>query len=186
MPFSMNKKILTAFLTALLLALSSGALHAEEALVLPASVDRRTARRITLQEALVLSIENNLGIRLKNEEINIALANLIASKGRYEPKVSGNFDYNNSISPPPTLQDGELGSTFRNLSHRWSLTLQQNLSVGTNFSLAFANSRNRSDFIQIRGAHSNGRCPEGYGCYRQRILREERHHSNKFSRNRRI
>ncbi len=142
----MNKKTLTLLIVAAMLALATpNSAHAEEPLVLPDSIQPESAWRMTLQEALLLSIQNNLGIRLKNEEIKIGRANLRASKGRYEPNLSGNFDYNNSVSPPPTLQDGQLGNTFRNVSHRWSVTLQQDLNVGTNFSLNFFNSRNRSD-----------------------------------------
>ncbi len=142
----MSKHIVTVIVFALLLHFPTASYaEGEAALVLPDSIDTKKMWRMTLQEALTLSIQYNLGIKLKNEELKIGKANLRASKGRYEPKVNGNFDYNNSVSPPPTSQDGELGNTFRNVNHRWSVTLQQELSVGTNFSLGFTNSRTRSD-----------------------------------------
>lgn len=117
----------------------------EETLILPDFVDTKSARRMTLSEAITESIKNNLGIALKNEEVSISKSNLRARRGSYEPTLSANLDYNNSISPPATSQDGEAGSTFKNIGHRWSVALQQNLSVGTSFSLNFFNARSRSD-----------------------------------------
>ncbi len=119
--------------------------QSEETLVLPDFVDMGNARRMTLSEAIAESIKNNLGIALKNEELSISRSNLRARRGSYEPTLSANLDYNNSISPPPTSQDGAAGSTFKNVSQRWSVALQQNLNVGTRFSLNFANARSRSD-----------------------------------------
>ena len=142
----MSKKIITLLvLGCMLQAVPTGWAQSEETLILPASVDMQSARRMTLNQALAEAIKNNLGIALKNEEVAIGRANLRARKGSFEPTLSANFDYNNSISPPTTLQDGEAGSTFKNVGHRWSVALQQNLSVGTNFSLNFFNARSRSD-----------------------------------------
>lgn len=142
----MSKKIIPLIaLLWLQLAASTAWAQGEEALSLPDSVDMQNARRMTLSEALAEAIKNNLGIALKNEEVAIGRANLRARKGSYEPTLSANFDYNNSVSPPATSQDGAAGSTFKNVSHRWSVALQQNLSVGTNFSLNFFNARSRSD-----------------------------------------
>jgi outer membrane protein TolC len=142
----MSKLTFTALAIATTLALSSPSwAQTEETLVLPESVDLAHARRMTLSEALAISIKNNLGIALKNQEVAIARANLRARKGSYEPRLTGSFDYNNSISPPATSQDGAPGSTFKNVNHRWSVALQQNLSVGTSMSLSFFNARSRSD-----------------------------------------
>jgi outer membrane protein TolC len=119
--------------------------ESEEPLILPDFVDMKSAQRMTLNEAIAVAIKNNLGIALKNEELSIAKSNLRARRGSYEPKLAANFDYNNSVSPPATSQDGEAGSTFKNIGHRWSVALQQNLNVGTSFALSFFNNRSRSD-----------------------------------------
>jgi outer membrane protein TolC len=113
-------------------------------LVLPESVDQSNIRQISLQQALAIAIENNLGIQIQDQQVAIGKANLRASKGSYEPRVTANYDYSDNISPPASSLDGAPGSTFQSLNQRWSVALQQRISMGTNFALNFFSARNKS------------------------------------------
>ncbi len=117
----------------------------EQSLALPKALASQPIRRLSLQEALALAIENNLGIKIQTEQVAISKASVRASEGGFEPTVRASVNHNDSVSPPASSVDGMLGQTFESQSQRWSASLGQTLSTGTTLSLDFFSARNKNN-----------------------------------------
>ncbi len=142
-----NVAALCIALLALPVALPSradAATDSPEEFVLPDSVSTTKLRKLSLREAIAIAIANNLGIQLQRQRIEVGRANIASSEAGFEPRLSASFDHNDSVSPPQSSLDGVPGSTFENVSQRWTLGLSKRLSMGTTLGLNFFSSRNRS------------------------------------------
>jgi outer membrane protein TolC len=124
---------------------AASAQSAEESLSLPQTLASQPIRKLSLQDALALAIENNLGIQIQSEQVAISKASVAASEGSFEPTLRATVNHNDSISPPASSVDGMLGQTFESQSQRWSASLGQRLSTGTTLSLDFFSSRNKNN-----------------------------------------
>ncbi len=127
--------------SALLLSPRASAQTAE----LPASLAAQPLRELSLQDALAIAIENNLGIQIQSEQIAIGRASIRTSAAGFEPTLRASVNHNDSISPPASSVDGMLGQTFESQSQRWSASLSKQLTTGTSLSLDFFSARNKNN-----------------------------------------
>ncbi len=130
----------------LLLVLIPGvALADRDSRSLPESLAAAPLRELSLQDALALAIQNNLGIQIQQEQVAIGKASIRASEGGFEPSLQARFGHNDSITPPANSVDGMLGQVFKAQSQQWSANLSQRLSTGTSLGLSFFSSRNENN-----------------------------------------
>jgi len=136
---------IAAALLALSLALGPMAVADDDSVALPEALVGQPIRSLTLQEALSIAIQNNLGIRIQSERLVISKTALAASEGSFEPTVQMQVNHDDSISPPANSVDGMLGQTFQSQNQRWSASLNQRLTTGTSLGLNFFSSRNKNN-----------------------------------------
>ncbi|MCP4448037.1 MAG: TolC family protein [Myxococcales bacterium] len=137
--------IMAAAAGALLLSTYS-TVHADGASEgLPASMAKVAKRQLSLQDALSLAIQNNLGIQIQSEQVAIGRASVRASEGSFEPTVSARVNHNDSVAPPASSVDGMLGEVFKAQSQLWTASINQRLSTGTNLGLNLSSSRNKNN-----------------------------------------
>jgi len=129
----------------LVLSTPVGAQASEDPIALPDALSSQPMRTLSLQEALAIAIENNLGIQIQSERVAIGKASIRSSEGGFEPTLRASVNHNDSISPPASSVDGMLGQTFESQSQRWTANLGQRLSTGTSLSLDFFSSRNKNN-----------------------------------------
>ncbi|MBL4636240.1 MAG: TolC family protein [Kofleriaceae bacterium] len=130
------------------LGVTSGDASAQEHLgkiELPESASRVTVRKLSLTEAIKITLKNNLGIALQRQQVSMSEASIRSSEAGFEPLVTARLSHNDSISPPSTSLDGTPGSTFENSSQQWSLGVSKRLSFGTNLGVNFSSSRRKSN-----------------------------------------
>lgn len=112
--------------------------------VLPDSMQGVAVRKLSLQEALHIAIENNLGIQLQAQDLIVSEANIEESEAAFEPTLEGRVSYRDSISPPQSSLEGMSGDVFTSVSQAWSVSLAKRIQWGTRFSLDAASNRLRS------------------------------------------
>jgi outer membrane protein TolC len=109
------------------------------------SGERREA--ISLADAVVKALQNNLDISISRQTKDSRLADIIIEQAKFDPTVSFNGQYNRQVSP---LNRPVLGFTGANLNeitkfdqNVWSATadITQNLYTGTNFDLNYSPQR---------------------------------------------
>lgn len=102
------------------------------------------ARHMSLQDAIALSVQNNLGISLRRQQLAIDRHGLRAARGRFEPALGVRLRHTDTDSPPTTLQEGMPGQVQTVVTDSWSLSYSQPLRFGTNLGLDFENVRSNS------------------------------------------
>ncbi len=137
-----NARLLACLLASVFVLAQSSPSRASEP---NSTVSAHDARKLTLEDALTIAIENNLGIRIQSEQVALRIAQVRSSEGGFEPTLSARVAHNDSISPPASSVDGELGQVFESQNQRWSASLAQRLSFGTSLSLDFSSARNRNN-----------------------------------------
>jgi outer membrane protein TolC len=115
-----------------------------EAPVLPEGLTGGGVRRLALQEAIFLAVENNLGIVLTRAALRASQYDVAASRGQFEPTLSGWYSHEDSVSPPATSQEGMAGDFLEIQRDGWFLGLNHRLRSGTQLGLDFTNSRAES------------------------------------------
>ena len=124
---------------------------AEERFQVPESYVERVRREgtilaLSLRDVMRLALTNNLEIAIEdfNEDLNRE-RNTIA-RGFYDPILRFTVGLESSETPSTSILTAGSGvSTFARDAFTWSNSLQQNVRGGGTFTLAFDNSRNKSN-----------------------------------------
>jgi len=102
--------------------------------------------RLSLQDALQTAIEKNFDVRVQKETRKQADFNLKGAYGAYDPYLT--LDWSTSVNRQPTtsvLQAGAGANLYQNRQDQYNLGVNQNTPWGQNFSLAWDNTRQKSN-----------------------------------------
>jgi outer membrane protein TolC len=146
----------TALVVTLGLALWSSLAAAQEAayqppdfirapVALPPSLERAGVMRLGIEEAVTTAIRENLGVVLSRQAVQSARLAAAASRGRFEPVLSGSYRHFDSLTPPATAQEGTAGQSLEFASDSWNIGAAHDFATGTRIGLDFSNSRSRSN-----------------------------------------
>jgi outer membrane protein TolC len=91
-----------------------------------------------------LAVQNNLSITLRRQQLGAARAGVPASKGRFEPAVTGLALHSDTNTPPTTVQEGSAGQVLNATNDTWNLGVSERIRSGTVFGLDFTNARSQS------------------------------------------
>jgi outer membrane protein len=101
--------------------------------------------RLSLQDAVVLTLENNSQVRIEETQVESAKVNLLGSHSPFDPIVTSSYSVNSTTSLPLTLLQGtstaNVNTTVQNASVNYSETFWTgtNVQVGFNSSNVFSN-----------------------------------------------
>jgi outer membrane protein TolC len=94
---------------------------------------------LTLQEAIDLALENNLGLKAERLNPEIDDTFVVEESGRFEPLFFANLSNQNADIPTGSRLAGE--GTLRNKDLSYDVRLDQLLTTGTSYSVVFDNTR---------------------------------------------
>jgi outer membrane protein TolC len=111
--------------------------------VLPDEAEGKGARSLGLKDAIVVAVQQNLGITLSREQSVSADQNIGVALGKFEPSVSGLYSHGDSNFPPPLslVQQGVNAVSLNIVGDTWNLGLSQQLQTGTLLGVSMGNSR---------------------------------------------
>lgn len=112
---------------------------------LPGDESAAAARRLSLNDAVVLAVQSNLGIALRREELAIARSNIRLGEGGFEPVIRANVRHTDTDAPPSTLQEGAGGEVLNVVTDGWSLGYEQQLRLGTSIGVDWDSGRASSN-----------------------------------------
>ena len=111
----------------------------------PIPSERREA--ISLADAVVKALQNNLDISISRQTKDSRLADIIIEQAKFDPTLSLNTQYNRQVAPLNRPVLGFTGSNLQEITkfdqNVWSATadITQNLHTGTNFDLNYSPQR---------------------------------------------
>lgn len=112
---------------------------------LPPGTGAPAARRMSLNDAVVLAVQSNLGIALSREELAISRSNIRLSEGGFEPLLRAVVRHTDTDAPPSTLQEGAGGEVLNVVTDSWSLGYEQRLRLGTSVGVNWDSGRSNSN-----------------------------------------
>ncbi len=97
------------------------------------ATDEPAAIQLTLQQAIEMALENNLGVVVSRLDTQVQAEGVASAKGVYKPSVSASFNNLDSRSPAQNQLIGAnvLASTRTNFSFAWN----QELGAGGNYNI---------------------------------------------------
>jgi outer membrane protein len=99
--------------------------------------------RLTLQDAVVLTLINNSNVRLQELNIETAKYALLGAHSPFDPFVQGSFNSQGQFSQAFTQLSG--APTLSTLNQNTQLTYNQTLETGTNFQVSFNATKSSSN-----------------------------------------
>ena len=101
---------------------------------------------LSLNDAIRLALTNNLDIAIQDYSEELTQKVITSTEGFYDPALSFSVGISNSSSPTTSVLDaGEAQTSLTNEGFSYSTRLDQNLSTGGSFSVAFSSFRNLSN-----------------------------------------
>lgn len=99
--------------------------------------------RLTLQDAVIVALANNSGVRLQELNIEGAKYALLGEHSPFDPVLQGNFNAQRTISQAFTELSGvsTLGTPLSTLNQATQVNYSQTLETGTNFQVNFNTTR---------------------------------------------
>ncbi|HSE39466.1 MAG TPA: TolC family protein, partial [Acidobacteriota bacterium] len=94
---------------------------------------------MTLDEAIALALENNLGLKVEQLNPQIEDTFVVEETGRFEPLFQANLSNQDSDIPTGSRLSGE--GTLRNKDLNYNLRLDQLLPTSTSYNVVFNNTR---------------------------------------------
>ena len=104
--------------------------------------------RLTLRDAVVLTLENNSLIRVQETQIDFSKFALLAAHSPFDPSVGGSYNVNSSTFPPSTALQGTGTAAVNNTTQVAQLSYSETFWTGTNVQASFNsnNSQTNSNF----------------------------------------
>lgn len=99
---------------------------------------------LLLQDAVVLSVEGNLGVRLERERRADRAWALVGSHGAFEPQLWLSYDHSNDRSPPSSSVDGSADDLFLTGYDGLRFGVAQVLPTATEVGISFSSGRTNS------------------------------------------
>jgi outer membrane protein TolC len=101
--------------------------------------------RLSLQDAVVLTLENNSVVRIQETQVDFSKFALLRAHAPFDPLVTGSYSGNNTTSPPlSNLQATGVAIPAKSISKSAQVAYSQTFETGTNVLAAL--SSNRSSF----------------------------------------
>lgn len=99
--------------------------------------------RLTLRDAVVLTLENNSQIRVQETQVESSKFLLLETHAPFDPTITASYNVNDSVTPPVTALQGTGGVNvnFKNTTQFAQFNYTQVFPTGTNFQ-AILNSAN--------------------------------------------
>ncbi len=107
-------------------------------------VDMTNQRTLTLREAIELALENNRDIEVSRKTVSIAEFDLLAARGFYQPRLTGQSYYDRSTTPNVSIFSNNQKSTVGTLVGNTALQAFAP-KFGTVFTGSFINQRLTTD-----------------------------------------
>jgi outer membrane protein len=100
--------------------------------------------RLSLQDAVVLTLENNSSIRVQETQVDASKFTLLALHSPFDPVVTSSYNITSTISPPySTLQGtGGLNINVKDTAKFFLFNYSQTFETGTNVQAGVTNSYN--------------------------------------------
>ena len=97
--------------------------------------------RLSLRDAVVLTLENNSQVRMQETQVEFSKFTLLGAHSPFDPLVTGSYITNNSTFPPQTTLGGtgvELAT--KSITRSTQLTYSQTFETGTNVQAGLSSS----------------------------------------------
>jgi HAE1 family hydrophobic/amphiphilic exporter-1 len=111
----------------------------------PAAPAVGPTRRLTIEEAVKLALENNLGIRIARFDPQVEDLNVAAARSAWVPTFQNTFQKNSQSSPNNNFLAGSLTGKTTNAAFSNSTGYAQNLPWGGNYSASWDSSRSTTN-----------------------------------------
>jgi outer membrane protein len=111
--------------------------------------------RLSLRDAVVLTLENNSAVRIQETQIDFSKVSLLGAHSPFDPSVTGSYITNNSTSAPQTTLGGTgVPLATKSITRSTQLTYSQTFETGTNVQAGL--SSNHDSFINNSTVASTG------------------------------
>ena len=103
--------------------------------------------RLSLRDAIVLTLENNSQVRIQETQVESSKFTLLGAHAPFDPVVTSTDNITSTISPPFTVLQGTGSSTvnYKNTTKNLVFGYSQTFETGTNVQSAFTSSINSSN-----------------------------------------
>src|SRR5277367_4168118 len=100
--------------------------------------------KLSLQDAVVLTLENNSFIRVQETQVEASKFSLLGTHAPFDPVVSALYNVNSTSSPPSTTLQGTGGvsTTFNSTTQNSQINYSQTFETGTNIQGSLSSSNN--------------------------------------------
>ena len=99
--------------------------------------------RLSLRDAVVLTLENNSSVRVQETQVEFARVGVLAAHAPFDPILTSSYNVTSLKSPPFTTLQGTGGTTtVQNTSQFAQFNISQTLDTGTNVQAAFSSNNN--------------------------------------------
>src|SRR5262249_40062511 len=90
--------------------------------------------RLSLRDAVVLTLENNSGIRIQETQVELSKFSVLAAHSPFDPSLLTSYNINSTSSPATSVLQGTQGSpTVNTITQFAQVGYTQTLETGTNF-----------------------------------------------------
>lgn len=99
--------------------------------------------RLSLRDAVVLTLENNSFVRVQETQIEFSKFALLGAHSPFDPTVTGSYNGTNSTSPPFTTLGGTgVSLATKSITRFGQLNYSQTFETGTNVQAGLSSNRN--------------------------------------------
>lgn len=99
--------------------------------------------RLSLRDAVVLTLENNSGVRVQETQIEFSKFALLGAYAPFDPLVTGSYNGTNAASPPDTTLGGTgVALATKTITRFGQLNYSQTFESGTNVQAGISGNRN--------------------------------------------
>jgi len=101
--------------------------------------------RLSLRDAVVLTLENNSLVRVQEAQIDFSKFALLAAHSPFDPVVGGSYNVNSSTFPPSSALQGTGTAPVNNTTQVTQLSYSETFWTGTNVQAIFNSSNNQTN-----------------------------------------
>jgi outer membrane protein len=101
--------------------------------------------RLSLRDAVVLTLENNSLVRIQETQVEFSKFSLLGAHSPFDPVVTGSYNINSSTFPPSSTLEGVGTGTFNNTTQIGQFNYSQTLDTGTNIQAGFSSNNSVSN-----------------------------------------
>jgi len=99
--------------------------------------------RLSLQDAVVLTLENNSFVRVQETQVEFTKFALLGAHSPFDPVVTGSYNANNTSSPPLTTLGGTgVSLATKSIIKTAQVNFSQTFETGTNVQAGLSSNRN--------------------------------------------